>query len=324
MPAVSVLCPVYNMKRFLPEAVDSVLRQEGVDFEVIIVNDGSTDGVESYLASLDNQRVRVLTLAENGGKCRAMNEAFAHISSNCRYIALVDAEDVWKPLKLARQCAVLDAEPDIAGVFTHVRCINAEGETDDAAAPGLTASFNQLAGLAPRDLILRSFFYMGNFINNSSSVFRRAALDGKEPFFDIRLQHLHDQDLWVRLAMRGGFFFIPKPLVRYRVHGGNQNANNERAFKRSRIEEALIMERFARMTDTALFTDIFFLGQDKPDIKAECIPHHVALFALEHDNKLCAAWGMLYLGSLLKTEEGAQALERNCGFALNDFYALQL
>lgn len=112
MTAVSVVIPAFNAGALLRVAVGSALSQEHDDFEVIVVDDGSTDGSLAGLPS--DERLRVIS-QENAGKSVAMNRALAEAQGS--YYCILDADDEMDPQRLARQAAVLDAEPDVAAVF---------------------------------------------------------------------------------------------------------------------------------------------------------------------------------------------------------------
>ena len=111
-PIVTVLLPVYNGERYLREAVESILTQTLESFELLIVDDGSTDGTEAICRSFNDPRVRVHRYEENAGVVFALNAGIDLIST--KYVARMDADDVALPSRLARQVAFLESRPDIA------------------------------------------------------------------------------------------------------------------------------------------------------------------------------------------------------------------
>lgn len=117
-PRVSVIIPCFNHGRFLPSAAASVLAQTLTDLELIIVDDGSTDETPAVMAGLDDARVRTLT-TPNRGVSAARNAGLD--LARGEFIAFLDADDVWEPDKLARQVAIMDAEPEVTLVFTDLR-----------------------------------------------------------------------------------------------------------------------------------------------------------------------------------------------------------
>src|SRR4051812_12460500 len=105
-PVVSVVMPTYNKGRYLREAIDSIRRQTFEDWELVIVDDGSTDDTAAVLATYRDPRIKVHTLPANVGRSRARNIAIAH-AKGC-YIAICDSDDVSGPTRLERQVAFLD------------------------------------------------------------------------------------------------------------------------------------------------------------------------------------------------------------------------
>lgn len=110
-PQFSVVIPAYNAQRFLPLTLESIFRQTVQDFEIVLVNDGSTDGTSEMLQSVRDPRLRVIT-RENGGECVARNHGLREARG--RYIAFLDSDDVWLPNHLEQTLAFMEAHPDIA------------------------------------------------------------------------------------------------------------------------------------------------------------------------------------------------------------------
>ena len=123
-PAVSVIVPCYNLGAYVTEAVDSVLAQTYPDFEIVVVNDGSTDaGTNAVLAALDRPRTTVLT-TENRGLPAARNHAVQHARG--RYVCALDADDRLRPQFLEKTIGVLERDPSVAFVSTWLECFGAE------------------------------------------------------------------------------------------------------------------------------------------------------------------------------------------------------
>lgn len=119
-PKVSVVIPMYNASRFICETIQSVLNQSYTDYEIIVVDDGSTD---NSLASLDKYRgqIRILTKT-NGGPASARNEGIN--AAGGEFIAFLDADDIWLPNKLAVQVEYMGGHPDIGFSYAQVRCFS--------------------------------------------------------------------------------------------------------------------------------------------------------------------------------------------------------
>lgn len=198
-PAVSVVIPAWNAAWCIRRAVDSVLAQTHRDFELIVVDDGSTDDTAAALARYG---ARVLVVAKrNGGLSSARNAGIA--AARGAYVALLDADDWWLPEKLARQVAWMDAHPEAAFCSTAARVVNPHGE------PIGEWRCRPSAGSA-----LEAIFSANGYVAGSGSAVlaRRGALEAAGGF-DETLRSLEDIDMWMRLAARGGYHYIDEPLA---------------------------------------------------------------------------------------------------------------
>jgi glycosyltransferase involved in cell wall biosynthesis len=216
-PRVSVIMPAYNAEAYIAQSIESVLAQTCTDYELIIVNDGSTDGtaamVDGYVRARPD-KIRVITQT-NRGLAAARNAAMREAAG--RIFALLDSDDEWAPAFLAEQLRILDAEPDVEIVTGNAynRGGREDGRTarpfpDPRPAPGL------LEILADETAV----FVM--------AVFRRQVADAIGGF-DEDFRTNEDYDFWIRAA-RAGFRFRrnPRPLGWYRRHAASLSANDVR------------------------------------------------------------------------------------------------
>jgi glycosyltransferase involved in cell wall biosynthesis len=216
---VSVVVPVYNGEHFLAEALDSALAQTFRNLEVIVVDDGSIDAsgaIADRYATAHPQRVRVIHQA-NAGLVYARNAAID--ASRGRYLALLDADDVWMPHHLAEAVAVLEREPETNLVHANIECMDAAGHPWPARKRlwrGTNDAFTTL--------LLRR-----EHVSCPTAVFRRSVIDAIGAF-DPAFNRLgcEDRDLWLRIAKFGGLRYLDSVHARYRVHGANMSGNAER------------------------------------------------------------------------------------------------
>ena len=217
MPRVSVVIPTFNCERFIERTIDSALRQTYRDFEIIVVDDGSTDGTQAVLARYGGV-LRCMYQA-NQGASAARNVALA--SASGEFIAYLDADDLWDPEKLARQVEYLDAYPACGFVHTEVAVIDEQ----DAV---LHARFNQETrrsvpqGKCIRELLQRSH------IQTLTVVERRDAFD-RAGTFDLRLPVAQDYLHWIQVVLQGyEVGYLADPLGQYRWRTGSLMSSQRR------------------------------------------------------------------------------------------------
>ncbi len=121
-PTISVVMPVYNGAKYLKEAIESVLNQSFKDFELILINDGSTDSSESIIKSFDEPRIVYLNNGGNLGLSKSFNKGI--IAAKGTYIARMDADDVSLPNRFEIQLDYLDTHPNIGVIGTNIILIN--------------------------------------------------------------------------------------------------------------------------------------------------------------------------------------------------------
>jgi glycosyltransferase involved in cell wall biosynthesis len=122
MPKVSVVIPAYNAMTYLPETVESVLKQTFTNFEVLIINDGSSDHIMQWVTQISDSRVRLIS-QENQGLPGARNTGIAQAQGE--YVAFLDADDWWEPTKLEKQVRCFEERPGVGLVYTWTALIDA-------------------------------------------------------------------------------------------------------------------------------------------------------------------------------------------------------
>lgn len=207
-PAVSVLLPVYNAEAYVGAAIDSILAQTFQDFELLIFDDGSTDGSLSILRDYEakDSRIRVFSSPENRGVALAMNDLIE--KARGRYIARMDADDICLPERLARQVKFLDSSPDHVVVGTWVEHMNTRGQPIGIIQTPLH-----------HDEIDASHLKGHCSIWHPSAMIRASSVRSVGGYHED-FPPAEDIELWLRLAEIGKFANIPQVLVRYRLHKG--------------------------------------------------------------------------------------------------------
>jgi glycosyltransferase involved in cell wall biosynthesis len=208
-PRVSVVMSVFNGERFLREAIESILTQDGVELEFVIVDDASSDATPGILRQVvtADSRVKLLWQTENQGLTRSLMRGCA--ATRGAYIARIDADDVALPGRLAKQTACLDAEPAVAFVSCGTRFITEGGD--------LLFERVQEPGTAHQRILELDLRRLEGVSSHSSVMFRRQAYEavgGYRPSFYFA----QDLDLWIRLAEQGRFAPMQEILQVFRVH----------------------------------------------------------------------------------------------------------
>lgn len=210
---VSVIVPTFNRAKVLPRALESAFGQTHHGIEVIVVDDGSTDGTLEWLDRVDETRLRVLSTPENGGPARARNLGLAACRGD--YVAFLDSDDVWEPWKLQAQLARFDqGGPRIGAVYCGRRIRLPDG-TELEIRP-------EARGDLYRALLRR------NSIPLPTLVVRRAVLD-EVGAFDPTLPACEDWDLILRIARVTDIDAVASPDVQYDGTGADRMSARARS-----------------------------------------------------------------------------------------------
>lgn len=230
-PVVSVVLPTYNREALLRQAVASVLAQTFTDWELIVADDGSTDGTRAWLEGLDDQRIRPLFLEHSGTPTRPRIAAVA--AARGEWIGFLDSDDLWLPAKLATQLAQLADRPTCRWSYTGYRHVNAQGDP--------------IPPRPPRPFVPHSGWILEPLLRYEAAAWivtwlvRRSLLEeagGFDPAFDMR----SDFELALRLAARSEAHAVPETLAVLRDHGGRTTSGrrvvdlfraNERVFRKA-------------------------------------------------------------------------------------------
>ena len=231
---VSVVIPAYNAMTYLPETLESVLRQTFTDFEVLIVNDGSSDQIVEWASGLVDPRVKLIS-QENQGSPGARNTGIAHAQGE--YVAFLDADDLWSPTKLEKQICCLEDNPAVGLVNTWTVLI------DQLGKPVGRAGTFQAEGDVWKQIVL------GNFLVCSSVVVRRCCFE-TVGVFEPNLILCEDWDMWIRIASRYSVAVVKEPLAYYRQHLNNISKNYRTFLQDSRT---VIEKAFASVPSELLY-----------------------------------------------------------------------
>jgi glycosyltransferase involved in cell wall biosynthesis len=244
-PRVSVCIPSHNLAAYIGATIQSVLNQTFTDFELLIEDDGSTDNsVATIHPFLADPRVKLVVRAENAGQNQTTNNLVRRATGE--YLALLPADDVWEPEKLAKQVAFLDANPAVGIVFSHPEFMSDAGEI----IPGDEAmSATQKQGNMERAFWQKRFM-VGNCLFIATSLYRRA-LHEEIGMFDESLHLLADLEFYARIVKNHEIHVMQERLARVRMRGALNlsaatMANAERHADDALVNSGLLTRRFDR------------------------------------------------------------------------------
>jgi len=221
LPSVGVVVPCYNYARFLPHNLDALLAQDGVDLDVVVIDDCSSDDshavAQSYAAR--DPRVRAIRHESNRGHIATYNEGLAQVRGD--YLVLISADDVLTPGSLARSARALAAHP--AAGLAYGAVIRHLGDGEPAAPRRAGERFRVIAG---RTWLARRCRRMTNTIYSPEAMLRRAVYERIGPY-DARLTHTGDFAMWLAAAARTDVIRVQAPAAFYRTHAANMHAHTE-------------------------------------------------------------------------------------------------
>lgn len=322
LPLVTVLMPNHNGARFIAASIQSVLDQSLKNFELIVVEDASTDDSAQIVAGFPDPRVRLLTLPQNEHICVALNEGLK--IARGKYIARLDSDDCWYSQKLEKQIAYMEAHPQCGATFTWLNVVDEEDRQLSAEESMFVDLFR--AKNRPREQWVRDFFFQGSCLCHPSAVVPRevmAEMDG----YRTSLVQIQDFDLWARIAKKHDLYVLEEPLMNYRhaLKGGNISAKTVANTIRSHYETYNVLRKYFDDMSDEMFVKAFQPRFKRPDASGpEELLCERALLLLEpvfwgHVAKLA---GMDLLAELLDREETRKILREKYYVTQMSFYEL--
>jgi len=261
VPKVSVIMPAYNAERYIRAAIESVLAQTYSDWELIVVDDGSTDKTADIVSSFRDPRILFVS-QPNRGEGAARNVGLANVSGE--YVAFLDADDLYLPNALASNARCLDIAPEIVVVY-------ADGYyCDDGGEPFARLSDFRKANITGRVL---DTLVISPLLNASCCAMVRSACIRQYGLrFDPDLVIATDWKFFIQVAARGPFGYNPETICKYRIHGSNISISQspKRRLSLTKIRMSILAsDYFADLSPESQFTlfyQLLFEGfPDDPD-----------------------------------------------------------
>ena len=204
MTIVSIITPTYNRRHLIGESIDSVLSQEVGDYEMIIVDDGSTDGTEEYISEkYTDPRIKYIK-QENRGQNFARNRGLSEATG--KYICFLDSDDYWPPDKLSKSLEIFQSHPEVDVVYGDEMIV------DESGNEIAKESIKRYSGRVTAKLLVENFIGMSAAMVRAEKVLEVGGMDESIKVAD-------DYSLWLRLSANCNFYYLEETLGYYRVTG---------------------------------------------------------------------------------------------------------
>ncbi|MBI5127048.1 glycosyltransferase [Candidatus Roizmanbacteria bacterium] len=248
-PLVSVVLASYNHVRFIRKAVESVLNQTMKSLELLVLDDGSTDGTADIVAKIKDKRLKLIRLSPNR---RYHPRNIGIKMARGKYIAFQNSDDVWLKDKLAKQLKYFSNNPDTVLCFTRLNMIDEKGKIIKKSwAHGNLAGSNM-----NNDAWLRQLFIAGYNFGIASALVRKDKINKLKGFNETMVQ-MSDYDLWIRLLGLGQLYIIEEPLTQLRATKNNYSYPRKEVFLRSALENVDILNRYTEWPISKYLPNIF-------------------------------------------------------------------
>ena len=319
---VSILMCTYNREQYLKRAIDSVIAQTYTEWELIIVDDGSTDNTEQLVASYPDPRIRYIKMDKNRFYCYAANYGL----QNCRgdYVAFQNSDDEWLSDKLEKQMRFMEEHTEAGACFTEVTLIDNEGNVLSERCLPMEKLFEN--HYEDQKDWMHFFLHKGNCVCHPSALVRKKVMD-EVGGFNLMYCQLADFDLWVRIVTEHPIYVLPEKLIRFRWDINKQeqvSSATEKNLIRSFNEQMLIRKQMIdRLSDEQML--LFF----KSEFQKKTSSSHLELefekaFLLMHcidDSPEMRLPGINKLEEVLKIEGAVEVLERHFDLTLQEIYS---
>lgn len=211
-PLISVLMPAYNCEAYVLEAVSSMLSQSFADFELLVIDDGSTDSTSKLLGAVHDPRLRLVSNERNIGLIGTLNRGLELAKG--RYIARMDADDISAPGRLEKQVLYLEEHPDVHVLGSMVNLINEQGTV-----------FGAISGYPTDPEAIHQYLLRECCLIHPSVIFRKDTVKTAGGY-SADARHAEDYDLWLRLSDHHKIANLPDKLVSYRMHRNQVSIRN--------------------------------------------------------------------------------------------------
>lgn len=315
-PKISVLCPSYNHEKFISYFIESVLNQTEQDFELIIVDDCSSDETVKEVEKFSDKRIKLIKHQYNQGINAGLNDSFEIAKGE--YCVFIASDDILELNHLEVSSKYLDKNTNINVFYSSLSLIDENNlEIKDKDNIYLRNNNNKFD-------ILRQMFFCGNVLLSPGMVVRRKALEQIMPL-NLGMLQYQDYQMHVLLLLNNEMYQTEDRLVNYRQISGNKNTSSRifEVIKREALEEISFMDSFLNIKDVDLLIKIFGDRINQFGIPiAETIPYFLARLALLSRKKERKTWGYYNVMNFIKNKKNLELLNELYEFDFSKYVEL--
>ncbi len=312
-PKISVLMASYRHRLWLPEAIESILKQTYTNFELIIVDDASNDGSADIIKLFQKKdtRIKYEIFEQNKGAVRAFKRCY-DLSSG-EYIAIMNSDDVWELDKLEKQMAIFNNDKNVDIVFGMPSFIDAKGQNLSLDTHVFMASLR----LKTRAEFMNHFFFYGNCLCHPTILIKKECYQ-KHGFYKKTLRSLPDFEMWVRLFWHYNVIVLPDILIKFRNHSFNESSNSLQNAIRGSYEYKITFHSFLAQIKTIKDIEEVFPQHKHFFIVQEniLVPFYIAMLALTRKEPFARDFALTLLYEELEKPEVLDLIENNNLYSL--------
>jgi glycosyltransferase involved in cell wall biosynthesis len=325
MPLITVAIPSYNHAKYVAESIRGALDQTFEDFELLIVDDASTDNSVEIIKSFSDPRIRFIPLKQNLGICRVANICVEEAKG--KYLCTVGSDDVMEKTKLEKQLKFLQQNPSYKASFTGITIINEESKINQKKTTKYTKIFEK--DNRSRFEWLNHFFHVGNCLAAPTLMVETQVLKDVGGF-DLRMSQAHDFDLWVKICAAGyDIGILQEKLLKYREREKNMNMSSNTVKTRVRLvfDNEKILNHFLdvpfadlkRVFADSVLKDFQPINEVEETAARAYLLH---LEALKGKFPYHQQFALNTIYNILGLNGASEVLERKFGFKLRDYFDL--
>jgi len=307
-PKISIICRTYNQEKFIGKAIQSVLNQSYTDWELIVINDASTDRTHEEILKFQDDRIRVIKNPENKGPLANLNIGIE--SAKGEYIAILDGDDEYLPQKLEKQVHFLNDNLDYGAVFSYINTVDENGKISDCKrCQWAKKKLNNPAGT--RAQMLRKCFGSYNFLAFPTEMFRKKYAI----YFNEHLLAAGDGYFHISMLLKTKIKVLEEPLVNYRI---SKNSVATWITNYSWISETFfLLDKFLEIKDIEFFKEIF--KEDLDDfsvVEPSLFPYILTKLAEKYPDK--RQWANYNFHRFISNIDNYRLLKNKLGFSYKD------